>query len=1042
MTRYKWNDDRIKKVYEAGSYLELNKNLESFFDEMVKNGEVSNREKNSRKRFVAAARNRAKKLGIVKEYHHAKYSFRFWDEKRIEDFTYAVRKVVRERIRIDTLLKDFPELGSSNIAYYTVQVLIPGGMKGIRDSIDLVGSVELDEIRDTLKQEEKEILDCMNESYKTKKILRVGDVAEKIKKDKDSIRGIMVNLAALGFFVNIPGEHHMFFKNAPNFYNPKELIDLMPNEEQNRIANVIHVGPVTVRRLAQQLYGQCKVNNQVLKTYLENLIERGFLQYDYDEKEYSLTKEGSEFGVDAVSIQTRDITELENKLLVKTEERSRKFRSLTEVKNIVALDSKNKSVDVVDITKHVGEKGFKFLALAEILFGNQNADINLLEKILLSSEPDFSVVTGLVQGTFTARNVKRQNELVQEGNLYKIGTQLNAASEFLEKLQKQTKGPVCIFQSDDDLRIAEDYADIAQLNEGKTWTFGVNYKSLTAELQRRINIREYHTKRKIQYEIILPYQYRIQRSLKNAKEVFKEIGVSKSEYRLIMEILILMRAKQNYPEIYEKVVNVPALFGDIGENIVTPDSLMLKIGDRIIQFVHNTNFSDVTQYVDPLLTSEKIMRHMMSRDYDGLPWMLFDSHQEMFYATYIQGHWIICLPGMQNSLDMAIHRKKTLVTRILQSKSLRQNTFRKEPATPGAVEIEVLTEGGVEKDGRIRFRFFNDKIMELLDAERKKKHKRTNIAILTDLQFGSPTMQPEMVIKYLDYALYTRHARLLRGNGDWMQGVIYPGFFSESRPIRMVSVDSQQRFIEGLVIPLIKNAPSLEDAAVWQGNHEWGIWGNVLTGENSLYFVEAALKNYIEAMNKAGKKIPLQNACTISRICFANTTNQMGERVLFPYFAELVDDWFKLAYMHQWLPHGGGRTPVDQPRVWLNNMASAAGDIHALIGGDKHSLWMNQRAGKILIQLPAGATQSGFELARGLMSTLMFAMLTVDNRLGFIVEFIPWQFLANYKCVSSLYKGKDEELLLPPENSVDYLRGKYSKYIEEFIDSLTFYKKV
>jgi hypothetical protein len=391
---------------------------------------------------------------------------------------------------------------------------------------------------------------------------------------------------------------------------------------------------------------------------------------------------------------------------------------------------------------------------------------------------------------------------------------------------------------------------------------------------------------------------------------------------------------------------------------------------------------------------------------------------------------------------MAIHRKKAIVTRVLQSKSLRQNTFRKDPATPGAIEIEVCTEGGIEKDGRIRFRFFNDKIMELLDREKSKTHKRTVISILTDLQFGSPTMQPELVIKYLDYSLFTRKARLLRGNGDWIQGVIYPGFFSESRPVRMVSVDSQQRLIEDLIIPIIKDAPNLEDVAVWQGNHEWGIWGNILVGENALFFVEAALKNHIEAMKKAGKKISLKNASTVSRIIMARTTNPQGDRILFPYFAEVVDDWFKLAYMHQWLPYGGGRTPVDQPRRWVNNMAHAAGDINAMIGGDKHSLWMNQEAGKILIQLPAAASQSGYELARGLMSTVMFALLIVDNREGFIVEFIPWQFLANYKCVSRLYKGKDDELILPSEDSDEYKNLKYSPLIEKKIDSLTYHVKV
>jgi len=1036
-----FDEKDLTQIYEGSpSYLELMKKLSALYEKQNKAKEIP--ERLVERKFINSAKSRAKGLGLVKEHHHAKYSFRLWNENRLAEFTRAVRKIIRERKKYDVLLKDFPELGSANIVYFTIQSAIPGGIKGIRDAIAAVGSIELDTLRDALNDTERGILDCMNELYKTKPVLRVGDVAEVVKSNKDSIRGIMVKLAAQGFFVNIPGEHHLFFNNSPNFYTPKELMKFISTEEQNRIANVIHMGPITTRRLAQQLYGQEKVSNAFLSTYLTNLTERGLLEIDSYAGEYLLTKKGSEFGIDATSIQALDITILENKFLIKDEEHSKPFRSLSEVRNAVIQDGEDKAVNLVDISDHISKGGFKFLTISEILFGNQNTDVALLEKILLKSEPDFAIVSGLVQGTFTARNVKRQNELAQPRKLYKIGSQISAASQFLNKLDERTKGPICIALGDDDLRIAEDYADIAQLNEGKTWTFGVNYTSLTAELQRRINIREYHAKRKIQFEIILPYQYRIRRGLKNAKEVFKEIGVKKSEYRLIMEILILNRAKQPYPEIYRKVVDVDALLGGSKYGIVTPDSLILKVGDRTIQFVHNTNFSDVTQYVDPLFTSEKIMRHFMSRDYQKLPWMLLDGHQEMFYGTYFQNHWVMCLPGMQNSLDMAMHRKKTIVTRVLQSKSLRQNTFRKDPATPGAVEIEVCTEGGIENDGRIRLRFFNDKIVDLLDREKNKKHKQTVIGVLTDLQFGSPTMQPELVIKYLDYLLYTRGARLLRGNGDWLQGFIYPGFPAESRTLRMVSVDAQQRFTNELLVPLIVDAPHLEDVAFWQGNHEWGIWSNALTGQNALYFMETALQRFIDGMKKAGKNPKLKTASAVSRIIMARTTNPMGDRILFPYFAEVVDDWFKIAYTHQWLPYGGGRTPVDQPRRWVSNMANAAGDINALIGGDKHSLWLNQEAGKILIQLPAAATQSGYELARGLMSTVMFALLIVDNRTGFTVEFVPWQFLTNYKCVSKLYKGKDDQLILPSEDSVDYRNGKYSPYIEKMIDSLTYYKKM
>lgn len=1035
---YNLDDTRLTAIYgKAGSYLHLVKELDSYFSELVQKKEVSLKKKHS---FLSAVRTRAKKLNIVKEHHFAKYSFRFWDDARKKEFTRTVRKIIREKLHMKVLLSDFPELGSINVVHYTINVFIPGGLKKIRESVALSGSPELDAKREELSDEDNETLDILLKFIKTKRVMRVGDAAEFTKIEKGIMRGILVNFSGKGFFVNVPGEHHLFFANTPEFYTPEELLKILPRQEQDRIANIIHMGPISADRLAQQLYGRSSNGNSFLVTYLSNLIRRGFLELSDDI--YLLTMKGVEFGTDAQSVITNDAVELENKLMVQSEERSRPFRSLAEVKSAVQDDLEGKLVKPIDITHAIPENGFSFLVISEILFGNQYTDVALLESILSMVNPDFSITSGLVQGTFTARNVKRQLELVQNRKLYKIGQQLSAAARFMEDLEKVTKGPVCVVQGDDDLRIAEDYADLAQLREGKSWTFGVNMHSLSAELKRRLSIREYNVKREIQNRIIVPYQYRTKRALKNAKEVFEAIGVSKSEYRLIIEILIAQKlGKFPYPEVYENVVDVKALFGDIGKNIVTPDSLMLKVGERIIQFVHNTNFSDVTQYADPLLTSEKIMRHMMSRDYEKLPWMLIDGHQEFFYGTYVQGHWVMTAPGMQNALSGAMHQQKTTTYRVLQSKSLRQNTFRKSPATPGAIELGVLTEGGIERDGRIRLRILNDKIIKVLDSEKKKPHKKEIVALLTDLQFGSITMQPELVIKYLDYALYTKRASKLRGNGDWLQGVIYPMFFAENRPIRLTSVDSQQRFTLDLLVPPMKNAPELNDVALWQGNHEWGIWGNSLTGENALYFFESALQLYNQGLIDAGGKAKFQQAQTISRISMARTTNPKGDRILFPYFAEEIAG-FKAAYMHMWQPHGGGRTPVDQPRRWIINMAHAAGDIDLLVGGDKHSLWMAQEAGKILLQAPAAASQSGYELARGLMSTVLFTVLEFDNHEGITLEFVPWQFLENYKCIGPDYRGKDDLLKVPDEGSREYSLGRYSPLIEQKLDELTFYKKM
>ena len=63
-------------------------------------------------------------------------------------------------------------------------------------------------------------------------------------------------------------------------------------------------------------------------------------------------------------------------------------------------------------------------------------------------------------------------------------------------------------------------------------------------------------------------------------EVKKLIGEHVHEYFLLLRIKVAVRNNIPYPEKYKKVVNVKAFFeSQIGQRIVTPDSLVLKIGD-------------------------------------------------------------------------------------------------------------------------------------------------------------------------------------------------------------------------------------------------------------------------------------------------------------------------------------------------------------------------------------------------------------------------------------------------------------------------------
>lgn len=843
-----------------------------------------------------------------------------------------------------------------------------------------------------------------------------------------------------------------YYAAQEGFYSPKKLVNILPSSEVNRIVNEIpDEGSVSLEDIAEQLYGGKRHKPlSIIKTVLDRFVREELIEVSTNksgDSTYSRTEKGKEFGVDSQTLITLDATALENAIASRAETSPPDSERLTlsALERALAEDLKEKKISSLDISPLLrGKDSWKMLCLAEILFGNQFTDMKLLNWVLGKASPDITLVSGLIQGGFTGLQVDKRRVLADKLGLSKPGHQLVAAGNLLSELEKITKEKVFAFLGDDDEAVADDYAKLAQLAERKNWHHGVNTLSLSAEQKRRLMIREFYAKRRIQREIILPYQYRIGRCVLNSHEVREAIGVRKNEYRLIIEILVAKRRKLEYPKEYEKVVNVAALETVYTEakRYVTPDSLSLKFGEREILAVHNTNFSPITQYVDPVFAMESQIRQRLAAGHE-VPFMTMDFQQEMFYGGYIGdipnsgGHFFMTLPGMQDSRQESEYRMKSYNRGVLTSKSHRQNTFRKKLAIPGAPEFEFLA------DGRIRLHIWNNRTREVVAEQRNKPEVREVVALVTDAQHGSITMCPEIEIKYMDYALFERKAKYLFENGDILHGLNYPQTFAENRPVRLTSVNSQKAFTELLQLPLIQSAPALEVFGAWLGNHEWNTFGRNISGTNDLEFLISALRGFVDGQVAAGKTPVLKEVFNVSRIRWAKTHNPTnGDMVNWPYYARTIAG-FKLAISHLWMMRGGGRTPIDKQRKWLTGMAQAASDIDYMFGGHYHSLWWCQEANKLLLQLPSTASQSGYELVLGMMSTAMCTLIEVSNRDGVTLEFIPWEFLLNiYKCQSPAYKGRDADLMRPLPGTGEYSHGKMSPLIEQMIDDCTLYTPV
>ncbi len=862
-------------------------------------------------------------------------------------------------------------------------------------------------------------------------------ITDKIAKHKNNIiKGVLTKFVEWGALYPFKtGTYYSYACNLPDFYPPEETFKLVPDGVKRAVQHVfdsmVQLGkkpkPLTLDFLAKEFEG--KIGTDLLSSLLDYYVSKGVV--DTKKGNFYLTQAGAIYGLDEQSIKTFDAATLENQLFLE-EEKSPAAVSLDEAEKVLAKEMQEKTVAPIYLDKLADKDCIKVASFAEVLWGNQFTDAGLLKFVLPRVEADVIIASGLVQGVFSGLKVDKRRILSKA--LGKIGVEYALAGEFNKRLEEIAQVKVINVNGDDDWEHAVGVARILQLGEGKWWNYGMSTSSLSTELKRRLAIAEYYKKLQIQWETIIPYQYRIGRSLLNADEVEQAMGVHKSEYRLIIEILVAERNNFDYPKDYEKVVNVEALFGNVGKRIVTPDPACIMIGDKEIRIVHNIAFSDITQYVDPMLPPEMIMRNLAARGVK-LPFVWVFCHQEKFGAYYLQNHWLINLPGVQNTLLSAEQRMNTFNTRILSSKSLRQNTFRKEPVTPGMVDLEIL------KDGRVRYHLWNNRIREKVESQRSEPEVSEGVCLLTDLQHGSITMCPELEIAFVDYSLYGCKDTRLWLNGDIIQGTNYFQTFSENRPYRMVSIDSQQRFTDKILSPLIFNAPNLRDFFAWLGNHEWNTFGSNISGVNHLAFLEFKLQGYLEGLKMAGKDTPLRNALTINRIRMLNSHNPYGDIVNWPYFTDTVAE-FKAALSHMWRFRGRGRTPIHEASRWMRGMAKTASDIDVMFGGHVHSFWMGMEAEKLMVQLAASASLSGYEMGLGVMSTVLFTRAIFSNRNGITIEVVPWQFLENYKLQCPAYKGKEELLKRPKRDSLEYKYGKMSPFIEGVIDELTQYREV
>ena len=907
----------------------------------------------------------------------------------------------------------------------------------------------------------------INQVLKQKRVIRnkellpfakkLGVSGRKREEKLNFIRGILnkfVEWEILSKFKS--GTHLQYLCNLPDFYEAEELLKLIPNEETSRVIKSLADGPKTLAMIGQET-GRI-IGVHILETIFNHYVDKEVVQLVKQPKgAFKLTEAAKLTGTDPDSLLALDLFKAEN-LLDQGEDKEAQKNDAKDTETLAELARQDlASKTIVSRVVEIKGDSARLFAIGEARLGNQFTDFELLhfaEKEMKKANPDIVVASGFIQGDHRSYQVERLRALTKVALLHKIASQYKNADRFLRGYEKLA-GSVFYLQSDDDWNVAKSRTLIAMRE-----LFGLRrtgMSSLFPEEIARLSGRDYVGYLEKQWEYVQPYMWRIGRSLLNKDEVNAIVpGLNKSEFLLILMVLLFKKFGHEIPENFAKVIDIEALFGDkIGsKRHVTPDPILLKLafgkGDentKTLQFVHNTGYSDVTQNLDSMIVMEKTFRQLQARGVKT-PNFVFDFQQERFFGTNVGGSFLFNLPGCQDTILAATRQLKTFNTQIVGEKSHKQNTFRKEPVSSGITDFQVF------EDGRFKFRILNKATMRVLENSRNVPEVKERLALFQDIQTGSPQMRLEWAIKAHDLALYGPNpVDHVSYNGDLIHGFsIYMQFVSESRIKKLVSIKSQQAMFERCFLPFYP-APTVKHIGRVLGNHEWDNLMAKKEGGDPLSFLESGLINkytlhkegYFKALEDVEYKgrinYPYPEIVEIVPYSRGRTRNsgnpEGGGTAHWPFYTKDIGGGFKYAVQHKWQPFGGGgRTPVDSQIKWVTNMAKAARGINVMLGGHYHSFWVAMVADILQLQMPGLIDQSGLELGFGLTPLSLFCMIEFSNKDGITVEMYPMEYLVDYQCRSPFYKDKNELLVRPKPGTKEFEYGFDSPLIKQWEDEV------
>ena len=629
--------------------------------------------------------------------------------------------------------------------------------------------------------------------------------------------------------------------------------------------------------------------------------------------------------------------------------------------------------------------GNRALYLSELLIGNYASDLGFFDEVVEEAKkdpPDVVVISGLVQGDFKYKDKPRRPTLLPKYRT--MDAQFGEARVKLDKVKELGK-PIIYNISNDDRQLAEDY---------------------TVEVMRML-LKEQDRDDLVQRD--LPY-WRVEQMRQHpAWNEHLDFQIHQVFPFMLAHGRRLKRASENngieeYFEMFEAYRNDPEDFNERWgkRDIVVTDDLDLTMGIHQVGVRHNMNFSNAPMYQSFIHNQINVLAQLAANN-EPTPDMLVTQHNQELVAIDTGDGWAVSNPGFIDSKKQT--QAKGSITGAVGDVAKRSNSTRGRMSAPGAVEHELTN------DGRHRIRIYDGELMEKMDST-----DRFTIAEICDVQTGSITMNPDVLLRYLDIIRERLGAGAvaLALGGDIIHGSIYPDFKNESQSTGLMAGDSQVQFNEELLGGALKGLTPQEARhiiriIIQKGNHEWG---NGTQKQHGYSFVDYLRTTFEKALIRAGYTDDQIEQTITQQEGFMT---QRGEVVVAPTSIDYFGDYGVLLQhylLERGANKGAGTVPVSQADNYIKGGKSNFRHIDVFMAGHHHHPQVARYRHKLaIIGGSGGAGESGFEAWRGYRAQMGGTLIHLAGGEVPEVEFLSEKYLKKHMITTGEFQNERIEEL-------------------------------